>query len=65
MEDTNEAYFGVSSNGWSSDAFGLKWLVQVFDRHTCRLVGNRRRLLIVDGHSSHVNMAFLNKCDEL
>src|SRR5205814_8590998 len=27
--------------------------------------GQRRRLLIVDGHSSHVNMAFLNKCDEL
>jgi hypothetical protein len=39
--------------------------MQVFDRHTRRLAGNRRRLLIVDGHSSHVNIAFLNKCDEL
>jgi hypothetical protein len=65
LEDTDEAYFGASSNGWSNDAFGLKWLVQVFDRHTHRLAGHRRRLLIVDGHSSHVNMAFLNKCDEL
>ena len=62
---TDEAYFGASSNGWSNDACGLKYLVQVFDRHTRRLAGNRRRLLIVDGHSSHVNMAFLNKCDEL
>ena len=25
----------------------------------------RRRLLIVDEHSSHVNMKFINKCDEL
>jgi hypothetical protein len=62
---TNEAHFAASSNGWSSDAFGLAWLVQVFHRYTRGLAGNRRRLLIVDGHSSHVNMAFLNKCDEL
>lgn len=65
LEDSDMAYFGSSSNGWSNDDFGLQWLVQVFDRHTRRLSGNRRRLLIVDGHSSHVNMRFLNKCDEL
>jgi hypothetical protein len=59
----DEVYFGSSSNGWSSDAFGLVWLDQVFDRHTRRKAGNRRRLLIVDGHSSHVNMGFLNRCD--
>ena len=27
--------------------------------------GNWRRLLIVDGHSSHLNMALINECDRL
>jgi hypothetical protein len=61
----DEAYFGSSSTGWSNDDFGLQWLEQVFDRYTRTLAGQRRRLLIVDGHSSYVNMAFLNKCDSL
>jgi DDE superfamily endonuclease len=65
LEDTNEAYFSALNNSWSNNAFKLKWLVQVFDRYTRRLAGNRRRLLIVDGHLSYVNIAFLNKCDEL
>jgi hypothetical protein len=49
------AYFGVSKNGWSCDLFGLQWL-DIFHRHTKHKAGNRRRLLIVDGHSGHVNM---------
>lgn len=68
FEDFNpddEAFFATSANGWSSDALGLNWLKQVFDRCTKKKAGNRRRLLIVDGHSSHVNMRFIEKCDEL
>jgi hypothetical protein len=57
LQAEEHAYFGVSSNGWSNDAFGLQWLQQVFQKHTGH---QRQRLLIVDGHSSHVNMAFLN-----
>ena len=63
LEEGDSAYFGTSTNGWSSDAFGLRWLHQVFERHTRAKAGNRRRLLIVDGHSSHVNIRFLNYCD--
>ena len=59
------AHFAVTSNGWSCDALGLDWLEQVFHRYTKEKAGNRRRLLIVDGHSSHVNMRFVEKCDEL
>ena len=62
--EDQEAYFATSSSGWSSDLLGYKWLVQVFDRCTKHL-NHRRRLLLVDGHSSHVNMKFINKCDEL
>ena len=36
----------------------------IFDRHTKAKAGNHRRLLIVDGHNSHVNMRFINYCDQ-
>jgi len=68
LEDWNSqevAYFGASENGWSSDALGLHWLVTVLDPHTRENVGRGRRLLIVDGHSSHVNMKFIEQCDKL
>jgi DDE superfamily endonuclease len=39
----------------------LQWLEKIFDRHTKAKVGpNEYQLLIVDEHSSHVNMAFLD-----
>ena len=62
---TEMAHFAVTPNGWSCDVLGLNWLVEIFDRYTKKKAGNRRRLLIVDGYSSHVNMWFIEKCDEL
>ena len=59
------AHFAASPNGWSCNVLGLNWLQTVFDRYTHCKAGNRRRLLIVDGHSSYVNMAFINECDRL
>ena len=56
------AYFALSSKGWSCDALGRQWLQTVFQRHT---KGRGRRLLIVDGHSSHINMEFISLCDQL
>ena len=44
---------------------GRNWLEQVFHRCTVKKAGNRRRLLLVDGHSSHVNMQFIDRCDSL
>jgi hypothetical protein len=65
IREEDEVYFVVIKNGWSCDALGIDWLTRVFDRHTREEVGNRRRLLIVDGHSSHVNMAFIQKANTL
>ena len=59
----DEAHFASLYNGWSSDAFGLHWHKQVFDHYTWEIARNHRRLFIVDRHSSHVNMVFLNKCN--
>ena len=44
---------------------GLNWLKPIFQRNIEQKARNRRRLLIVDGHSSHVNMRFINLCDQL
>ena len=60
----NEAHFASSANRWSCDNLGLFWLEHIFHRYTSKKAGNRRRLLIVDGHSSHINMKFINLADE-
>jgi len=57
------AYFGVSKKGWTNEELGMSWLTKIFDRNTKEKAGNSRRLLIVDGHSSHVNIKFINYCD--
>ncbi len=60
----HRAFFACSKNRWSDDAIGLEWLKQIFDRSTKEKITSRdRRLLIVDGHSSHVNMPFIDYAD--
>jgi len=38
---------------------GKEWISQDFDPATCKLAGDRYRLLIVDGHCSHFTYEFL------
>ena len=56
----SQAHFTVSSNGWSNNKIGLMWLQKVFERYTKLARATQKRLLIVDGHLSHVNMAFVD-----
>lgn len=60
------AFFTTSETGWTNHELGKEWLVGVFDRFTKAKARNGRdyRLLITDGHSSHVNMDFLEWCDQ-
>ena len=64
LDDLNpvrdQAFFASSENGWSSDLLGQPWLESVFNRLTKEKAKRERRLLLVDGHSSHVNMRFIN-----
>jgi len=54
-----KAKFAYSPNSWTDDKLGLEWLHH-FDKHTRdRQGGNGRpRLLILDGHCSHINLEF-------
>lgn len=63
VKDTDEVFFGSTEKGWTSDKVGLAWLEQVFERHTQPTNPRIYRLLIVDGHSSHVNMKFIDWAD--
>jgi len=63
-EKKQQAYFGASENGWSSDAFARTWLTRVFHEHTKAKAGRKRRLLILDGHGSHVNHDFVNLAEK-
>jgi hypothetical protein len=51
-----------SPSGWTNNDIGLAWLEQVFDRYTKPKARLRYRLLIVDGHGSHLTQEFIEYC---
>jgi hypothetical protein len=62
--ETHSIYFSVSPSGWTNDDLGVAWLKQVFDPATKRKARRKYRLLILDGHGSHVTKAFIDYCDD-
>jgi hypothetical protein len=54
-------FYTTSDNGWTLNAIGLEWLRCVFIPESARtLLVNR--LLILNGHSSHVSTDFIYTC---
>ena len=63
IEATKHSVFVTSSpSGWTNNDVGLAWLEQVFDRYTKAKARRAYRLLILDGHGSHVTMDFIKYC---
>lgn len=58
------AHVTSSPSGWTNNDIGLSWLEQVFDRYTKKKSRRDWRLLIVDGHGSHLTMDFLDYCEQ-
>ena len=58
LEGFKEWLFITSPKGWTSHAISLDWLTKIFIPRT-KTVGNRPRLLIVDGYSSHCTEEFM------
>ena len=67
VEDIKAGKHGVhvssSPSGWTNNDIGLAWLEQVFDRYTKAKARRSYRLLILDGHGSHITMDFIDYCD--
>ena len=49
----------VSHNGWTNEELGYEWLMDVFIPKTAC---DRIRLLLLDGHSSHISPDFIRAC---
>jgi hypothetical protein len=58
----HEMFISSSPSGWSNNDVGLAWLEQVFDRCT-KQQSDRWRLLILDGHGSHLTIEFISYCN--
>jgi hypothetical protein len=54
----------VSENGWTDNKLGLTWLQNMFKKHTAHRTKGVYRLLILDGHSSHLTPEFDLFCQE-
>jgi hypothetical protein len=56
--------FEVSPNGWTSDEIGLRWLEKLFIPSTSSRTKGKYRLLILDGHGSHLTPKFDEICEK-
>lgn len=54
----------VSENGWTTNELGMIWLKEVFNKHTQSRTIGRYRLLILDGHGSHISTEFGQYCTD-
>ncbi len=61
--EKHSVFFATSTSGWTNNDIGLAWL-KVFERETGRGARTGYRLLLLDGHSSHVTMDFIDYCNE-
>jgi hypothetical protein len=59
----HDVFVSSSPKGWSSEKVGMAWLEQVFERCTKAKSGRSWRLLIADGHGSHITQDFINFCE--
>ena len=53
--------YTTSPNGWTTDKIAIGWLEHVFNPQTYP-AGGGWRLLLLDGHGSHVSLEFLYLC---
>jgi len=56
--------FSTSNSGWTSDSHAYEWLTTVFEPSTKPASPTQRRLLIMDGHGSHITANVIAQCME-
>jgi len=57
-------HWAASQKGWTTNIHGLEWLQWVFELATREKASGRQRLLICDGHDSHIAGSFIAHCME-
>jgi len=63
--EAGDYLFAISPKGWTNCKLGMEWLKH-FNRVTKPriTITSSYRLLIIDGHDSHVRLEFVKYCDE-
>jgi hypothetical protein len=57
-------YIAVSANGWTINELCLKWLKKCFDPESRKHQKGEYRMLIFDGHASHISSEAIRFCTE-
>ena len=55
-------YFSANSKGWTSNLHRIEWLKCVFEPATREKAAGQQRLLICNGHNSHIGRGFISHC---
>src|SRR5947207_7124042 len=61
-EGATETVWKSSENGWTSNDLAVQLLREVFEPQTGQKAGNGHRLIICDGHDSHISAKFIAQC---
>jgi len=56
--------FSTSNKGWTSDIHAIQWLTRCFEPATREKANGGYRVLILDGHGSHITVDFISHCRE-
>lgn len=56
--------FSTSNSGWTSNSHGFEWLRTVFEPESRQKSKEKPRLLIADGHASHITANMIALCME-
>jgi DDE superfamily endonuclease/Tc5 transposase DNA-binding domain len=59
---TPDWIYTTSMNGWTSNCIGVWWLENVFEPETRPANADEWRMLVLDGHKSHVSIEFMISC---
>jgi hypothetical protein len=54
--------FSCTNRGWTSDIHGLEWLRRCFEPATREKAEGGWRILILDGHGSHITLDLIRHC---
>jgi DDE superfamily endonuclease/Tc5 transposase DNA-binding domain len=60
----NGSVFATSPNGYTDHELGFEWVSKVFHPATASSSRGHTRLLLMDGHSSHLTSQFLGFCHD-
>jgi hypothetical protein len=64
IELPRDSRIEISPNRWTTDEIGLRWLKNIFIPYTSSRTTGKYRLLILDGHGSHLTPQFDQLCSE-